>query len=80
MPVCALSTDAAITRGNALINVASTSVSVLVSVTSFSRASLTIGDNWPPSSWMISINRLESNTVAASDSDPNAAREQPNRF
>jgi hypothetical protein len=77
LPVFDLRTDAAITFGNALTNVASTNVKVLVSVTPFSRGSLTIGTSCPPSSCMIYMSRCESKTPAASESDPKATFGQP---
>ena len=70
-------TDAVMIRGIAVISVASTRVSVPARPRNrSSRDPAPWGDDgsWPLNSWMISIKRSGSKTVAASDSDPSAAR------
>ena len=67
-------------RGIAVTSVASTSVSVPGRPFSrSSRAPAPWGDDGsrPLNSWMISTSRSGSKIVAASDSDPSAARPQP---
>ncbi len=75
--VC-LSHDACISFGSAAMSVPSTSVSVWSM--SLSRASRPSGFSSVPSSEMIAFSRSASKTVAASDSEPKAAREQPSFF
>ena len=70
-------------RGRAVTSVASTRVSVPARPLSFSSrdpASLGERGNQSLNSSMIPTSRSGSKTVAASDSDPNAARAQPSFF
>jgi hypothetical protein len=78
LPVVRFKNDACISRGKAASNVPSTAASA--PGTSFSRGSRPSGFSSAPSSSTISCSRLGSNTATDSDSEPSAAREQPNRF
>ena len=70
-------------RGRAAMSVPSTDVNVPASPWSLgSRPAIPPGGagNCPLSSWMISTSRWGSKIVAASESDPSAARAQPSFF